>query len=62
VPIIKAQGTTVLIVEQDVNQALAVADRFYCLLEGRISLSGMPRDVSKEQITEAYFGLSRRSH
>jgi branched-chain amino acid transport system ATP-binding protein len=62
VPIIKAQGTTVLIVEQDVNQALAVADRFYCLLEGRISLSGTPRDVSKEQITEAYFGMSRRSH
>ena len=38
VPVIKAQGTTVLIVEQDVNQALAVADRFYCLLEGRIAL------------------------
>ena len=62
VPIIKAQGTTVLIVEQDVNQALAVADRFYCLLEGRISLSGTPGDVSKEQITEAYFGMSRRRH
>jgi branched-chain amino acid transport system ATP-binding protein len=60
VPIIKQQGTTVLIVEQDVNQALAVADRFYCLLEGRISLSGTPREVSKEQITEAYFGMSRR--
>jgi branched-chain amino acid transport system ATP-binding protein len=27
-PAIKAEGTTVLIVEQDVNQALAVADRF----------------------------------
>ena len=58
VPVIKAQGTTVLIVEQDVNQALAVADRFYCLLEGRIALTGTPREVSKEQITEAYFGLS----
>jgi branched-chain amino acid transport system ATP-binding protein len=62
VPIIKAQGTTVLIVEQDVNQALAVADRFYCLLEGRIALSGTPREVSKEQITEAYFGMSHRGH
>src|SRR6185295_10399318 len=50
VPVIKAEGTTVLIVEQDVNQALAVADRFYCLLEGRIALSGIPGDVSKEQI------------
>jgi branched-chain amino acid transport system ATP-binding protein len=59
VPLIKAQGTTVLIVEQDVNQALAVADRFYCLLEGRIALTGTPSEVSKEQITEAYFGMSR---
>ncbi|MEY2524189.1 MAG: branched-chain amino acid transport system ATP-binding protein [Ilumatobacteraceae bacterium] len=62
VPVIKAQGTTVLIVEQDVNQALAVADRFYCLLEGRIALTGTPREVSKEQITEAYFGMSGGSH
>jgi len=62
VPLIKSQGTTVLIVEQDVNQALAVADRFYCLLEGRIALTGVPREVSKEQITEAYFGMSGRSH
>jgi branched-chain amino acid transport system ATP-binding protein len=62
VPVIKAQGTAVLIVEQDVNQALAVADRFYCLLEGRIALTGTPRDVSKEQITEAYFGMSGGNH
>jgi branched-chain amino acid transport system ATP-binding protein len=58
IPAIKAEGTTVLLVEQDVNQALAVADRFYCLLEGRIALAGTPAAVSKEQITEAYFGLS----
>lgn len=58
VPIIKAHGTTVLIVEQDVNQAMAVADRFYCLLEGRIALTGVPGEVAKEQITEAYFGMS----
>ena len=58
IPMIKAQGTTVLVVEQDVNQALAVADRFYCLLEGRIALSGVPGEVTKEQITEAYFGMS----
>jgi branched-chain amino acid transport system ATP-binding protein len=58
IPAIKAQGTTVLIVEQDVNQALAVADRFYCLLEGRIALAGVPGEVSKERITDAYFGLS----
>lgn len=58
IPTIKEQGTTVLVVEQDVNQALAVADRFYCLLEGRISLSGAPSEVPKERITDAYFGLT----
>ncbi len=58
VPIIKAHGTTVLVIEQDVNQALAVADRFYCLLEGRIALTGVPDEVGKDQITEAYFGMS----
>ena len=58
IPLIKAQGTTVLVVEQDVNQALAVSDRFYCLLEGRIALADVPGKVSKDQITEAYFGMS----
>ncbi len=58
IPLIKAAGTTVLVVEQDVNQALAVADRLYCLLEGRVSLTGTPQTVSKHAITEAYFGLS----
>ncbi len=57
IPAIKAAGTTVLLVEQDVNQALSVADRVYCLLEGRISLTGVSGDLTKEQITDAYFGL-----
>jgi branched-chain amino acid transport system ATP-binding protein len=58
-PSVKQQGTTVLVVEQDVNQALAVADRFYCLLEGRISLTGTPGAVPKDAITAAYFGLTQ---
>jgi branched-chain amino acid transport system ATP-binding protein len=58
VPAIRAEGTTLLVVEQDVNQALAVADRVYCLLEGRISLEGEPGRLSRDAITEAYFGLS----
>lgn len=57
IPAIKAAGTTVLLVEQDVNQALSVADRVYCLLEGRIALAGEPDTLTKEQITDAYFGL-----
>ncbi|NWL76909.1 ABC transporter ATP-binding protein [Pseudomonas taiwanensis] len=58
VPSIKADGTAVILVEQDINQALAVADRFYCFQEGRVSLSGKPGEASKEQIKAAYFGLA----
>ena len=49
-------GTTVLIVEQDIGQALAVADRVVCLLEGRVSLEARPGEVAREDITAAYFG------
>lgn len=56
-PSIKSDGTSVIIVEQDINQALSVADRFYCFQEGRVSLSGRPVDASKEQIKAAYFGI-----
>ena len=57
-PDIMAQGTTLLIVEQDVNQALAVSTTFSCLLEGRISLHGDAATANRDQVTEAYFGLS----
>jgi branched-chain amino acid transport system ATP-binding protein len=51
-------GTTCIIVEQDLNRAIAVADRVICMLEGRIVLEGRSAELSREQITEAYFGLS----
>ena len=57
-PSIKADGTAVILVEQDINQALSVADHFYCFQEGRISLSGKPGEVDKQQIKAAYFGLA----
>jgi branched-chain amino acid transport system ATP-binding protein len=56
-PDIRAGGTTVLLVEQNIDQAMAAADRVYCLLEGRISLTGRPGDLSRAQISGAYFGL-----
>lgn len=51
-------GTSMLVVEQDLTQAMAVADRVYCLLEGRVSLSGRPADLDTEQVTAAYFGMT----
>jgi branched-chain amino acid transport system ATP-binding protein len=57
IPAIAEAGTTILLVEQDVGQALRAADRVYCLLEGRISLQGGAEDLSRDQITAAYFGV-----
>ncbi|MFL6074722.1 MAG: ABC transporter ATP-binding protein [Mycobacteriales bacterium] len=60
-PEILAGGTTVLLVEQDVSQALRVADRVECLLEGRTVLAGRPADLTAAQVEEAYFGLKGAS-
>ena len=57
-PQIMATGLTVLIVEQDVSQALRVASHIHCLLEGRTTLEGIPADVTAEQVEAAYFGLT----
>ena len=56
-PSISARGATILLVEQSVDQAMAAADRVYCLLEGRISLTGVPAELTRAKITTAYFGL-----
>ena len=55
-PEIKAEGTSVVLVEQDIVQAMKVADRVYCFQEGRLSLAGRPAELSREQIHRAYFG------
>lgn len=56
VPRIREGGTAMLVVEQDVGQALAVADRVYCFMEGRITLSGTPKELTRKDIAAAYFG------
>ena len=56
-PAIAEKGTTVLVVEQDLTQALSVADRVQCLLEGRTVLEGAAADVTREQVQAAYFGV-----
>jgi branched-chain amino acid transport system ATP-binding protein len=53
---IAGEGTTVVLVEQDVTRALAAADRAYCLLEGRVSLHGETSGLTRDRIIEAYFG------
>ena len=55
-PRIKQEGTSVVLVEQDIVQAMKVSDRVYCFQEGRLSLEGRPAQLSREAIHAAYFG------
>jgi branched-chain amino acid transport system ATP-binding protein len=56
-PTICAEGMTVVIVEQDVAMAQQVSRRLYCFQEGRVSLQGASNELSREQISRAYFGV-----
>ena len=57
-PELLATGLTVLLVEQDVSQALRAASRVHCLLEGRTTLEGRPGELSPSRVEAAYFGLA----
>lgn len=54
---IRREGTSLVIVEQDIVKALSFADRVYCFQEGRMTLSGRPDELSRDAIHAAYFGL-----
>ena len=56
-----ASGATIVLVEQDLDRALKVATRIACMLEGRIVLEGLTSELTRDQITEAYFGLREKS-
>jgi branched-chain amino acid transport system ATP-binding protein len=53
------QKVSVVVVEQDIGQAMRVASRIYCFQEGRVSLTGKPSELSREQVSSAYFGVTR---
>ena len=55
--VITAEGTTVMLVEQDINRALDASVRFYCLQEGHLALTAPTKDFDRAAITAAYFGL-----
>jgi branched-chain amino acid transport system ATP-binding protein len=56
-PSITAEGTSLVIVEQDIAQALAAADQVYCLQEGRVAFEGEARSATREAVAAAYFGV-----
>ena len=57
IPAFRDKGIGIVVVEQDITRSLAVANRFYCLLEGRVSLTGRPQDTTREAVAKAYFGV-----
>jgi branched-chain amino acid transport system ATP-binding protein len=56
-PAIVAEGLSLIVVEQDIAQALKAAAQIYCLQEGRIALQGNAAELTRESISAAYFGV-----
>ena len=54
---IVAGGMSAIIVEQDIGQALKIANYVYCMLEGRIVLEGAAKSLTRQSIAAAYFGV-----
>jgi branched-chain amino acid transport system ATP-binding protein len=59
---LRERGMTMLLVEQDVAEALAIADRCHVLASGQVTRSGTPEEIGDhEQLVSAYFGSERES-
>ena len=58
IPSISEAGTAIVLVEQDVCLAKKASDRLYCMLEGKVTLTGKSADVPREEIAAAYFGAT----
>ena len=54
---IAEEGTTTLVVDQDISQIMGLAQRVYCFRKGAVSLAGRPAELTRERISAAYFGL-----
>ncbi|MEZ3162170.1 ABC transporter ATP-binding protein [Microbacterium sp. BWT-B31] len=57
---VRTAGLGIVLVEQDLTRALRFADEVICMLEGRNVLAGPAAELSRERITDAYFGHSAR--
>jgi branched-chain amino acid transport system ATP-binding protein len=55
-PRIQASGVPILLVEQDIDRALAASSRAVCLLEGRVALAAESATLDRDELVSAYFG------
>lgn len=58
IPSISEASTAIVLVEQDVGLAQKASDRLYCMLEGRVTLTGRSNEVHRDAIAAAYFGAT----
>jgi branched-chain amino acid transport system ATP-binding protein len=56
---LKGTGVAIVLVEQDLKRAMGMADRTICMLEGTIAIEGRTDALTREAVTEAYFGMRR---
>jgi branched-chain amino acid transport system ATP-binding protein len=54
-----ASGTTIVLVEQDLGRAMGVANRVMCMLEGEIVVDRPTAELTRQMVTDAYFGHGR---
>lgn len=50
---------TMVVVEQDLTRAMGFANRLICMAEGVLELDGTPANLTRQQITDAYFGIHK---
>jgi len=55
---INQDGITIVLVEQDIQRSLKVANRAYIMLEGKVVLEGKPSSLAEERVKKAYFGIN----
>ena len=62
--LLKDLGVAVVLVEQDLTRAMGAAERVVCMIEGVVAIEGRTSDLTRQEVTEAYFGIGkgRRAH
>ena len=59
---LKSSGVAIVLVEQDLKRAMTMASRTICMLEGAVAIEGETSKLTREDVTQAYFGLRRAAH
>lgn len=56
---LNAAGVTFILVEQEIRRSLKYADYSYVLVKGRVVMEGRSGELSREEVSDAYFGINK---